>query len=195
MGILPMLKPYKEQFYLAGGTGLALQLGHRDSADFDFFSENHFDTSAFYTHLKETLRGTDVLKVLEEKDSLTVVAAGEIRLSFLRYPYKLLEPRISEENLQIASIKDIGCMKLSAVVSRAVEKDFVDLFFIIKEIPLSELLKLARQKMPDLDSNLVLKSLVYFADVAEEKIKFQHGHEVSFGEIKRFMEEQVTMLT
>ena len=194
MGILPMLKPFKERFYLAGGTGLALQIGHRDSADFDFFMDNHFDTPALYAHLTEAFRRTDLLKTLEEKDSLTVIVAGEVRLSFLRYPYALLNPCMNEENLRIASIEDTGCMKLSAVVSRAVEKDFVDLYVILKKIPLKELLVSVKKKMPDLDANLVLKSLVYFDDIAEEKIKFRHGFKISLDEVRRFMEEQVKML-
>ncbi len=88
-------------------------------------------------------------------------------------------------------IEDIACMKLSAVVSRAVEKDFVDLYFIIKNLPLGRLLEKMKQKMPDLDQNLVLKSLVYFDDIVEEKIIFKHGNEVSLKNIKKFLEIQV----
>src|SRR3989344_955285 len=91
--ILSFFNLFKDRFYLAGGTGLALQIGHRDSIDFDFF-----------------------------------------KLSFFRYPYILIKDCLDEENLRIASIEDIACMKLSAIVSRAVEKDFVDLYFIIKKI-------------------------------------------------------------
>lgn len=194
MGMLPLLKPFKERFYLAGGTGLALQIGHRDSADFDFFTDEHFATPPLYAQLLEIFREKGLVKILDEKDSLNVVAAGEVRLSFLRYPYPLLNPCMSEKDLRIASIEDIGCMKLSAVVSRAVEKDFVDLYVILKKVPLKKLLTLTKQKMPDLDTNLVLKSLVYFGDVAEEKIKYKHSFKVSFSEIKHFMEEQVKMV-
>lgn len=189
--VLLLLRPFKEHFYLAGGTGLALQLGHRDSMDFDFFTQNHIDTAKLFNELLEIFEGRQIVRTLEEKDSLNIVVDGEIKLSFLRYPYALLKECSDEENFKLASIEDIACMKLSAIVSRAMEKDFVDLYFIIQKIPLKSLLAMLAQKMPSLDVNLVLKSLVYFDDVMEEKIKFKHGFSVSMKELKRFFEAQV----
>ena len=93
--------------------------------------------------------------------------------------------------LCIAPLQDIGCMKLSAILDRSLEKDYVDLYFILKQVPLAELLTLCSQKFPTLDSGLVLKSLVYFDDIAREPILFKEGNEVSFEEIRRFLEETV----
>lgn len=194
LAMLPRLKPFKEKFYLAGGTGLALQLGHRDSVDFDFFTENHFETDVFYASFLNFFKGEKILKILEEKDSLNLVIADEIKLSFLRYPYPLLNPCLDEEYLRIASLEDIACMKLSAIVSRAIEKDFIDLYFILKKIPLNALLKMMREKIPDLDTNLVLKSLVYFEDVSKGKIMFKHDTYVSLKEVEHFLKEQVKIL-
>lgn len=193
-GLLPLLKPFRDRFYLAGGTGLALQLGHRDSADFDFFTPEHFDTGALYRELFNVFRERKIIKTFEEKDTLTVVIYEEIRLSFFQYPYPLINAPVEEENLRVASIEDIACMKLSAVVSRALEKDFVDLYFILKQMPLAKVLEKMIQKMPDLDQNLVLKSLVYFDDVVEEKILFKHGFDVALEEVKKSLEEQVKKL-
>jgi|SRR3989338_128993 len=189
--ILSFFNLFKDRFYLAGGTGLALQIGHRDSIDFDFFTQSHIDTAKLFNELRDGFADRQIIRTLEEKDSLNVIVDGSIKLSFFRYPYILIKDCLDEENLRIASIEDIACMKLSAIVSRAVEKDFVDLYFIIKKIPLNTLLKIAEQKMPNLDTNLVLKSLVYFDDVIEEKIKFKHGFNVSMKELKLFFEEQV----
>src|SRR3989344_3015422 len=176
--ILSFFNLFKDRFYLAGGTGLALQIGHRDSIDFDFFTQSHIDTAKLFNELRDGFADRQIIRTLEEKDSLNVIVDGSIKLSFFRYPYILIKDCLDEENLRIASIEDIACMKLSAIVSRAVEKDFVDLYFIIKKIPY-------------LDTNLVLKSLVYFDDVIEEKIKFKHGFNVSMKELKLFFEEQV----
>jgi hypothetical protein len=189
--ILPLLKVFKDRFYLAGGTGLALQLGHRDSIDFDFFTAESFDTEAFYAELLEIFSGRKIVKVLESRDSLDVIIDGKIKLSFLRYPYVLLKPALNEENFKIASIEDIACMKLSAIVSRATLKDYADLYFVMNKVSLLSLLEMARQKMPDLDQNLILKSLVYFEDIAKEHIVFKHNFEVSFTNIKKFLEQQV----
>lgn len=192
--ILPLFKFFKEKFYLAGGTGLALQLGHRDSVDFDFFTEDHFDTFKLYTEILEVFKGKKILKTLEEKDSLNIIIDDVIKLSILRYPYLLLKPAINEEYLKIASVEDIGCMKLSAITARSMEKDYIDLYFILKQISLRELLSQAHSKMPDLDQNLILKSLVYFDDVSPEEILFKNNSSIQFSDVKTFLKEQVTSL-
>lgn len=188
--ILPLLKNFKADFYLAGGTGLALQLGHRDSIDFDFFSAKQIDTVALYQGVKAVFVGHRIEKVQEEKDTLTVFIDDSIKISFFSYPYKLIGKKISEENLDIASIIDIACMKLSAIVSRATNKDYVDLFFILQDLPLSKILLSLGKKFPDLDVNLVMKSLVYFKDVKKEPIKFKHRKNIDFTAVKSFLERQ-----
>ncbi len=189
---LPTLSFLKDRFYLAGGTGLALQLGHRDSID--FFTESHFDTVKLYAEIMETFDGRKMVKTLEEKDSLNIIIDNEIKISLLRYPYPLLFPLIQEEYLRIASVGDIGCMKLSAIVARSLEKDYIDLYFILKKISLGDLLPLVQKKMPDLDQNLVLKSLVYFDDIEPEKIIFKNNSTVQFSVVKIFLKDQVKVL-
>ncbi len=69
---------------------------------------------------------------------------------------------VEEPNLKLASVLDIGCMKLSAITSRGISKDYIDLYYILQDIDLSYLLDKSAEKFPDLDRNLILKSLVYF---------------------------------
>lgn len=183
--ILPLLKNFKDDFYLAGGTGLALQIGHRDSIDFDFFSDKHIDTEKLFFKLKEVFIGHKIDKIQEEKDTLGLIINDEIKLSFMYYPYGLIEKyTVDDDNLRIASISDIACMKLSAIVSRSVLKDYVDIYYLLKEMSLQNLLKVSKEKMPELDENLILKSLVYFDDVAQEKIMFRNNMNVTFDEVK-----------
>lgn len=82
-------------------------------------------------------------------------------------------------------------MKLSAITGRSLEKDYVDLYFILRRVSLPNLLALCAEKLPSLDVNLVLKSLVYFDDVQREPIIFKENHEASFGEVQRFLQETV----
>ena len=187
ISFLPRLKLFKDRFYLAGGTGLALQIGHRDSIDFDFFSEKSFDARKLYDEVREAFAGMKIEKTQEEKDTLSVVIDGDIRVSFFRYPYPLICRSVDEESLRIASIEDISCMKLSAIVGRSALKDYADLYFILKSRPLKGVLEDMNRKMPDLDRNLVLKSLVYFEDIVPEKLVFKGDNAVSFGEIKSFL--------
>lgn len=191
LAILPLLKRFKKDFYLAGGTGLALQLGHRDSIDFDFFTSKDINTSRLFTSVKEAFSGHSVLKVQEEKNTLTVIVDGNIKLSFFTYKYKLLEKLIDEPYLRIASILDIATMKLSAIVSRATNKDYIDLYFILKLIRLEKILNKVPRKFPELDISLVLKSLVFFRDINREPIRFKNNRRVSFVEIEKFLHKEV----
>ncbi len=189
--ILPNLKNFKDRFYLAGGTGLALQIGHRDSIDFDFFCDSHFDTEKLFSEIKDILAGHIVKKYQEEKDTLGIIIDDEVKLSFMRYSYQLLNKCIEDDSLRIASIGDIACMKLSAIVSRSAMKDYVDIYFILKSMTLSELLEMCEKKIPELDQNLILKSLVYFGDITSEKIIFKNNNDVSMQKIENFLVDEV----
>ena len=189
--ILPYLETFKNDFYLAGGTALALQIGHRESIDFDFFSEKKFNNNKLFEQIKNNLSAYQVKKVQDEKDTLTVILDNQSKISFFFYPYPLLEPLITEKYLNLASIRDIACMKLSAIVNRSVQKDYVDLYFILQQYPLSELLQSARKKFPEIETNLIIKSLVYFDDLNEEPINFKNNQDVSLNRIKHFLRQTV----
>ena len=93
--------------------------------------------------------------------------------------------------MRLASVKDIASMKLSAITSRATEKDYVDLYFILQDFSLNDLLKYTKKKFKTLDEDIILKSLVYFDDIVEEKIIFKNDNNISFQEIKIFLEKCV----
>jgi predicted nucleotidyltransferase component of viral defense system len=190
--ILSLLKQVtKEGFYLAGGTGLALQLGHRDSIDFDFFLPSDYNTVSLVSTLESVFAAHSLVITQQEKNTISCLVDETIQLSFFGYPYPLIKPSIASEYFTIASIEDIGCMKLSAITGRSVEKDYVDLYFILKQIPLNTLLDLSTQKHSSLDHALILKSLVYFDDVLAEPVLFKEGHDVSFDEVKAFLKKEV----
>lgn len=189
--ILPFLSNFKDDFYLAGGTALALQLGHRDSIDFDFFSTNSFSTEELFHKVERIFLGHQVVKIQEAKDTLTLIIDSSIKLSFFGYQYKLIKPLIDENFFKLASIEDIAGMKMSAIISRSVLKDYIDLYFIFHQFELTTLLNLTNKKFPTIDSNLVLKSLVYFEDIENEPIIFKHNQEVSFELVKKYLSETV----
>lgn len=189
--ILPLFAIFKPYFYLAGGTALALQLGHRDSIDFDFFCDKSFLTDNLYEKIEKTFKGHKILKTQDQENTLTVLIDDSIKISFFSYPYRLVKSLIETEYFKIASIEDIGCMKLSAITSRSTAKDYVDLYFILQKNPLATLLDLTKEKFPSLDANLILKSLVYFDDITSEPIAYKHNHETDFVIIKKSLEGTV----
>jgi len=180
--LLPSLGNFKKDFYLAGGTALALQIGHRVSVDFDFFTEKDFDTQELYERVQKVFG--EVARTQESQNTLAIIAQDGVRISFMKYRYPLLDACTESEYMRLASMSDIGCMKLSAIVSRAELKDYVDLFFILKNLSLAQLLVKIEEKTPSLDQNLVLKALVSFDDVTMEPINFIKSYEVSFDEIR-----------
>jgi len=194
LDLLPFFKNFKKDFYLGGGTALALQIGHRDSVDFDFFKEGEIEAQKLFNDLEEFFDKRHLLKVQEERNTLGLIVDDSIRLSFFGYKYKLIKELIDEENLNLASVEDIGCMKLSAITSRASNKDYIDLYYILQNNRLADLLEKAAEKFPDLDRNLILKSLVYFEDVNLEPIMFKNNNHVDFEEVKKFLEEKVKEL-
>lgn len=195
LSILPLFRNFKNTFYLAGGTSLALQIGHRDSIDFDFFSAEDIDTEKLFEQLREIFKEHKLLKIQEDPNTLTVLIDESVKISFFTYKYKLIDKTISDDNLTYASIADIGCMKLSAITGRASSKDYVDLYFILKLFSLSSLLMKSSEKHPELDRNLILKSLAYFEDIIEEKIMFKNNNDISFEEIKKSLKSEIKKLS
>lgn len=171
--LLPTLAKVRAHgFYLAGGTALALQLGHRDSIDFDFFCADPFDTTDLLRALESMLVGHTLTRTQEERNTLGILIDNTVRASFMTYPYPLVSPQIETEHFPLASMEDIGCMKLGAIVGRATYKDYVDLYCILHHIPLETLLAHLSTKLPNLDPMLAQKSLVYFEDLTDEGIQY-----------------------
>ncbi|MDR3626615.1 MAG: nucleotidyl transferase AbiEii/AbiGii toxin family protein [Ignavibacteriaceae bacterium] len=184
------------QFYLAGGTGLALMLGHRLSRDFDFFSQELFNEEI----LLQKLQGLSGLKIVAKDEYTLHIILKGIKISFLGYTYPLLyEPKQYQPEtgiyIQVADERDIACMKISAISSRGTKRDFVDLYIVAKKFPLSELFGLFRQKFSLTPYNNVhiLKSLTYFADAESEPMP-DMLIPVSWDEIKQFFVSEVPML-
>ncbi len=194
INILPKLTSFRALgFYLAGGTALALQIGHRDSIDFDFFCLDSFDTTTLFNSIEQKFSGHNVVRLQDELNTLEIIIDDVIRLSFMTYKYQLVVTVISTDFFDLASIIDIGCMKLSAITSRTAYKDYVDLYFILKETPLATLIKNLQVKLPTLDPSLALKSLVYFDDISPEEILYKISP-VDIEDIKSFLVEQVKAL-
>lgn len=194
LDILPLLENFKEDFYLAGGTALALQIGHRDSIYFDFFTQKDIDTKKLFEKCQNILKEYKILKTQEDKNTLTIIIDKKIKVSFFTYKYPLLEHLLKEENLNLASITDIACMKLYAITSRATQKDYIDLYFILHKIPLKKVQEKTQEKFKDIDINLILKSLIYFKNIEEEKIVFKNNKNIKFKEVEDFLKREMSNL-
>lgn len=180
-----------KNFYLAGGTGLALQFGHRISLDLDFFTPKEFKPELLVAHLKKIGKFS-----LRAKDWGTLHGVfNGTRITFLHYPYPLLFPPKRFLKIKLADYLDIACMKLDVVSTRGSKKDFIDLYFVCQEIDLKKLLKLFSKKYKDIDFNLIhlFKSLCYFKD-AEKGPTPKMLKKISWQRVKEFFIQQVKRL-
>lgn len=153
---------------LAGDTGLALQLGHRLSEDFDFFRTEGFHPAQMHGALHAL--GT-YETALEDASSL-VVLLDKVKLSFFQVRDPFLFPAQPWRFVQLAAPEDITLMKLAAIGGRGARKDFIDLWFLLREgrISLPDALAQMPVKYGKERFNLlhVLKSLTYFEDAERE---------------------------
>ena len=173
------------QFYLAGGTALALQLGHRLSVDLDFFSPSE-DIPTIRPALEKSLASFHPTLADSAWGNL-VYLARDVRIGFYGYGYDLVAPLITTPAAKLASIEDIALMKLDALLARAARKDFYDLYFICQKMSLHQILNLAPQKYPstrDFETQTV-KRLTYFEN-AEQDIDPTLLHPVSWQSVKEY---------
>lgn len=155
-------------FYLAGGTALALQLGHRRSLDFDWFREDPIQDPLL---LAAGLRAESLRFETERVEKGTLhVRAGGVRVSFFEYGYPLLRPPRTVEGCRLAALEDIAAMKLAAVAQRGSKKDFVDVFVLGRRYALGEMLGFYRKKYGAEDVGHVLVALAYFDDADRERM-------------------------
>lgn len=184
-----------QNFYLAGGTAAALQLGHRVSEDLDFFSREIFSVDRLISRLQT--RG-ELLTDKKLADTL-LASFGGTRVSFFYYPYGLLNSFVGFEGVNLASLIDIACMKIDAISSRGIKRDFVDLFYIAKNQgqSLSDILVLFQKKYQGINYNLnhIKKSLVYFDTADNDLNPNMLIQNFSWPEIKTFFETEVKRLT
>jgi hypothetical protein len=157
-------------FYL-GGTAIALYLGHRRPVDFDGFSETPIrDPLSLAREIQD--QGAPFVTGWVQRGTLYGTVHG-VRVSFFEYKYRLLKPLAHwpELGCQLASLPDLACMKLSAIVQRGSRKDFVDLYALGREgLRLQEMLDWYRTKFEVEDIGHVLYALVYFEDADAERM-------------------------
>ena len=174
-----------KDFYLAGGSALALYYGHRFSVDLDWFAESFSYTPVF----REKLSKLGKLSVESEGEKTFNGALNGVKISFFEYPYPLISSKTQyKDNIYLASRPDIAVMKLEAVARRGTYKDFVDIYFLLKEYNLDQLLDFLGKKFTGVEYNEthLLKSLTYFEDAKKSEFP-EMIKPVNWEDIKKFL--------
>jgi hypothetical protein len=193
-GTLGLLKkimsiPELAGFNLAGGTSLALQIGHRISIDLDLFGVRPFEKE----EILELVSGLGAYHLIHQTKNILVFNIEGVKVDFVNYKYPLLQEVRLEEGIRLLSLPDICAMKLSAITGRGRKRDFVDLFFLMKRYSLQELLAFYNAKYPDGAEFLVVRSLTYFedADLDEDMLLFE---EADWSTVKETIAKEVKKL-
>ena len=170
LGLLKQLQSLSilSEMRLVGGTSLALQIGHRKSIDIDLFG----NLSAEYENLIDELKTIGEVVPLKNSKNIHSLLINNIKVDIENYEYEWLTNKITTENIQLATIEDIAAMKLNAIIGRGSKKDFIDLFFILKNYSLATIMEFYTKKYNDGSAFLVLKSLTYFKDADMEEMPF-----------------------
>jgi hypothetical protein len=182
--IIESLSPHVDTFYLAGGTGLALQLGHRRSHDLDFFSDRIFNPDSILARISAN-------KVFFTELGTVHCELRGIRISFLYYNVPLIQPPLPWRGIKIAHYKDIVAEKVKTISQRGSKKDFIDLYAILKlKGSIKEVCELFKNRFKALDMNYyhVLKSLIFFEDAEQEPspLMLLSGEDWKWEKIKAF---------
>jgi hypothetical protein len=183
---------FSQRFYLAGGTALALQLGHRVSVDLDFFAPDDDLLDDQRRAIMASLKGHLEFEIVQDVVGSLLLNVGGLALGFFSYRYPLLEQPMLVEQVALAGLVDIGLMKLDAIASRGVKKDFYDLYFIAQTLPLENLLERCREKYPHHRDfgMMALEGLVDFS-TADRQADIQTIPPVAWAEVRTFCQQEV----
>jgi hypothetical protein len=187
--ILKFLEGFKNEFGLVGGTAIALQIGHRQSIDFDLFCLEEFDNFEIQKKIND---GIEVEKVLVDKLGEYTFLTQGVKITFLHYPFPIDFNQKFEEYFKMPDLLTLGAMKLYALGRRAKWKDYVDLYFIFKNhCKFKDVLKRAKEIFGNqFNEKIARTQLAYFEDVDfSEEVIYLPGFETNKKEIEKFLIE------
>jgi len=174
-------------YFLVGGTSLSLQIGHRMSDDIDLFTRKNINKDEILDFFNQNYYGK--YKIISSQNMVFQLVVNEIKVDFVKHDYNLIEDVKQEDGIKHLGKKDISAMKLMAVANRGDQaKDFVDIYFLLKEIPLKDMFEYYKSKYNQEDISVIKRSLIYFDDVSQSNwaaVRFLKNSGISPKEIKQ----------
>ena len=182
--LIPLIKQFSDKFYLVGGTAIALQLGHRRSIDFDLFSVDDFKNEPI---IKKISRCFPITHTFIKSHSELTILVNKVKMTFYQYQFSIPCKAKWEKVIVMPDVLTIAAMKAYALGQRAKWKDYVDLYFVLKQYSLKEIVLRAKKLFAgNFNERLLREQLDYFVDVNyAEGIKYMPGMAVSDKEIKK----------
>lgn len=189
--LLPFIKTFAKEYYLVGGTAVSLQIGHRQSIDFDLFKKSNISKTKIVKRLAEF--GLSYQLLYTNSESFHIIV-NDVKITFFEYPYPIPTSK-SFEKIKIPDLQTLAAMKAFALGRRVKWKDYVDLYFILRDFTdLNTIIMQSQQIYGSLFSGkLFRQQLCYFKDLDYSEEVFYLGNAaVSDETIKGFLTEIAT---
>ena len=185
--LLPFIKKYSKNYYLVGGTAIALHIGHRGSIDFDLFT----DANVNGVSIKKQVQGSRFISnIIVQKPDQIHFTINNVKLTFFQFPFSIEATTYHEKYFRMPDLLTLAAMKAFALGGRGKWKDYVDLYFMLKKhFTVSEICNKAKELFTDVFNPVLFsKQLCYFDDISfDEPVEFMPGFEVSEKEVKEFL--------
>lgn len=192
--LLPLISEFKREYYLVGGTAIALYLGHRRSIDFDLFKFAPLNRKKNLDKVQSS--GFTSMVTWNVADQMNLVV-NEVKLTFFQYPFQIKADNDFDGIIRLPELLDLAAMKAYALGKRSKWKDYVDLYFLLKEqFSFDIISQRAVEIYGDLFSDKLFRSqLSYFDDVDyTEEVDYIISSPPTDDEIKQYLIDVSTTL-
>ena len=180
--------PALSEFLLVGGTNLSLRYGHRVSVDLDLFTNRPFDREEVYTGIIKVLPQTVLID--QRKQTMWLTIKG-IKVDIILHEYPYLKGEEELNGIRFLAIEDIIPMKLEAMATRGVKKDFWDITELLNYFSLQQMLKFHEQRYPNSDPGHILLAMTYFIDADVQKVDPISLNDMTWERVKDIMRATV----
>jgi Nucleotidyl transferase AbiEii toxin, Type IV TA system len=185
--LLSLVSKFKKEFYMVGGTAIALHIGHRLSIDFDLFKNGNIKPKNIVDTFK---KNNEAIIVTLNRDGQLNLVCRNVKFTFFNFEYDIPHPIEIEKKITIPTLLDLAAMKAFALGRRSKWKDYVDLYFILKgHYNINEISKKAEDTFGELFSEKLFRGqLNYFEGISfDEQVEFMPGFEINEKEVKEFL--------
>lgn len=183
--LLPIVQMFSRNFGLVGGTAIALHIGHRHSIDFDLFTGKKFSNF----NIRKRISGRKGIRsIFKDEEGQYTFVIDDVQFTFFHYPYKIDFSKKFEDIIKLPNLLTLAAMKAFALGRRSKWKDYVDLYFIMRDYhPIKSIIKRGQKIFGhEFNEKLFRSQLAYFKDINySEEVEFMPGFAVSDKEIKK----------
>ncbi|PKP47640.1 MAG: hypothetical protein CVT94_10765 [Bacteroidetes bacterium HGW-Bacteroidetes-11] len=188
--LLPLIKQFKREYFLVGGTAIALYLGHRRSIDFDLFKFSAIKPVNIINSISGSGYKYSVTRRVTEQLNVTV---NDVKVTFFQYPFRIITTRKFQDIIKMPELLDLAAMKAYALGRRSKWKDYVDLYFLLNyQFSIEQISQRATEIFGELFfEKLFIAQLCYFDDIDYTEPVDYMAQSVEESEIKSFLVEKV----